>query len=320
MKIIQFEPGRLPEPSASDGMVSGKNRFFWLDVERTENAWYEKVQNSLGIRFDERHLRDTLNDTHPPYFDATDDYDLLIVRAICPESLPEFPSTCPVAFIITNNAIVSIRPPGDLLFDKIHSRLHNKIRTSPTTLAMLLYQLLNRVIDGLLAYRDETTELLTLWQERLLKQNGQFVDWHALIRLHGQLRRIEVTIDSQMDALTDWREQATLILDGSLEIRFNDLQEHLRRVYNHAVVVQHDIDAMVQIYFSATTQRTNDILQFLTVISATFLPLNLVAGLFGMNFSHLPFLNLWYGPLLISALMITIVIGMLVWFRHKRWF
>jgi Mg2+ and Co2+ transporter CorA len=85
-------------------------------------------------------------------------------------------------------------------------------------------------------------------------------------------------------------------------------------------VVQHDIDAMVQIYFSATTQRTNDILQFLTVISATFLPLNLVAGLFGMNFSHLPFLNLWYGPLLISALMITIVIGLLVWFRHKRWF
>ena len=319
MKIIQFQPGHPPKLAGIDEMASAQHRFFWLDVERADSGWPERVQNWLGVRFDERHVRDTLNDTHPPYFDTTDDYDLLIVRAICSDSLPEFPRTCPIAFIITGNAIVSVRQPGDSLFDKVHSLYLGNIRTQPMNIAWLLYQLLNRITDGLLAYRGDTTELLSSWQELLLKKDGEIIDWHALIRLHGQLRRIEMTIDSQMDALSDWREQTNLSLDNSLEVRFNDLREHLRRVYNHAVVVQHDIDSMVQIYFSANTQRTNDILQFLTIISAIFLPLNLIAGLFGMNFSHLPLLDRWYGPLLTSTLMVGIVISLLVWFRHKRW-
>ena len=184
---------------------------------------------------------------------------------------------------------------------------------------MLLYQLLNRIFDGLLEHRDNTSELLSSWQERLLRHDEQAVDWHALIRLHGQLRRLEVVIDSQMDALRQWREQTTLELDIRMDVRFNDLQEHLRRVYNHAVVLQHDIDALVQIYFSVSSQRTNDILQFLTIVSAIFLPLNLIAGIFGMNFSNMPLLHVWYGTWLIGGLMIAIPIALMLWFRRKGW-
>jgi Mg2+ and Co2+ transporter CorA len=85
------------------------------------------------------------------------------------------------------------------------------------------------------------------------------------------------------------------------------------------VVIQQDIDALVQVYFSANTQRANEILQFLTILSAVFLPLNLLAGLFGMNFTHLPLLQLWYGPWLLLGTMLLVVIGLLVWFRRKRW-
>ena len=139
------------------------------------------------------------------------------------------------------------------------------------------------------------------------------------MRLRGQLRRLEVVAEAQLDAVDEWREQTVLTPDASLGVRFNDLQEHLRRIYNHAVVIQHDIDALVQIYFSANTQRTNEILQFLAVVSAIFLPLNLLAALFGMNFTHMPLLQLWYGPLLLSGAMLTLVTGFLWWFRQRRW-
>jgi Mg2+ and Co2+ transporter CorA len=122
-----------------------------------------------------------------------------------------------------------------------------------------------------------------------------------------------------MDAVDEWREQTSLPLDTSLAVRYNDLQEHLRRVYQHTVVVQHDIDALVQIYFSASAQRTNEILQFLTILSAVFLPLNLLAGLFGMNFAHLPLLAVWYGPWLLVGVMLLVVSGLLLWFRRRRW-
>ena len=128
-----------------------------------------------------------------------------------------------------------------------------------------------------------------------------------------------MTTESQLDVVDEWQEQTSLPVDPSLAVRFNGLREHLRRVYNDAIVVQHDIDALVQIYFSANTQRTNGILKFLTIVSAVFLPLNLLAGLFGMNFAHLPMLQMWYGPWIVAGLMGMIVTGLLFWFRRRRW-
>ena len=86
------------------------------------------------------------------------------------------------------------------------------------------------------------------------------------------------------------------------------------------VLAQHDIDAMLNIHYSAVTQNTNEILKFLAVISAVFLPLNLVAGFFGMNFRHLPWLDSPLAPWLTVAAMLTIVVCLLLVFRRRRWF
>jgi Mg2+ and Co2+ transporter CorA len=221
--------------------------------------------------------------------------------------------------VVTNNAVISVRPPEDPVVSKLHQRFLGTQRRSPTSPAMLLYLLLDQVIDALLARREVTSELLSGWQERLLDRNDRFDDWQALMRLRGQLRRLEVVTETQLDVMDEWREQTSLTVDESLAIRYRDLQEHLRRVYNHAVVVQQDIDALVQVYFSAGTQRTNEILQFLAIVSAIFLPLNLLAGLFGMNFEHLPFLEARSGPWVLSGLMAIVVAGLLFWFRRRRW-
>ncbi|MCG6861022.1 MAG: magnesium transporter CorA family protein [Chromatiaceae bacterium] len=318
MRILQFEPGCPPELAATE-TTGGNDRFFWLDVERSESDWQEKALPWLRVRLHDRHVQDTLNDTHPPYYDGMDDYDLLVVRALHPDCPPRAPETRPVAFILTGTAVVSVRPPGDPLFAKLHQRFLASKRKSPTSPAMLFYLLLDQVTNALLAHRESTSELLTQWQERLLDPDHKFDDWQPLMGLRGGLRRLEAIIEAQMDAVDEWREQTSSPLDASLAVRYNDLQEHLRRVYHHAVVVQQDIDALVQIYFSASAQRTNEILRFLTILSAVFLPLNLLAGLFGMNFTHLPLLAAWYGPWILIGVMLLLVSGLLLWFRRLRW-
>jgi Mg2+ and Co2+ transporter CorA len=226
MRILQFKPGCPPELADAE-TTGGNDRFLWLDVERSESDWHDKAQPWLGTRLHDRHVQDTLNDTHPPYYDGMDDYDLLVVRAPHPDCTPPAPETRPVAFILTGTAVVSVRPPGDPLFAKLHQRFLASKRKCPTSPVMLLY--------------------------------------------------------------------------------------------HHAVVVQQDIDALVQIYFSASAQRTNEILQFLTILSAVFLPLNLLAGLFGMNVTHLPLLAVWYGPWILVGVMLLVVSGLLLWFRRRRW-
>ena len=318
MQVLHFIPGHAPELAGAEEVVD-REGFFWLDIERSEPDWHDKAQPWLQMRLHDRHIQDTLNDTHPPYYDGSDDYDLLVVRSLCPECPPEAPSTLPIAFIITANAVVSIRRQDDPVFAKLHKRFLGGQRRSPASTAMLLYLLLDQAIETLLIHRVVTTDLLSRWQERLLDISDQFEDWQSLMRLRSQLRRLEMVMEMQSDAMGEWREQTSLVLDSTMSVRFNDVQEHIRRVYNHATVLQHDIDALVQTYFSANTQRTNDILQFLTIVSAVFLPLNLLAGIFGMNFVHLPLLQAWYGPWAVSVAMLLIVSGLLLWFRHRHW-
>ncbi|MGD2119998.1 MAG: magnesium transporter CorA family protein [Chromatiales bacterium] len=319
MQVIQFSADHAPELASAAQTTKDASAFYWIEIERSEKDWHDKAQPWLNMQLHERHIRDTLNETHPPYYDGTDDYDLLVVRTLCHDMPSEQPTTCPVAFVITANAVISIRPPENPVFHKLHQRFLSGQRKVPASPAMLLYQLLDQITDTLLGRRDTTTELLNSWQDRLLDRNDVFGDWQSLMRLRSQLRRLEVVTETQLDMISEWRDQTSMQLDSSLLVRFNDLQEHIRRVYNHAVVTQQDIDALVQIYFSANTQRTNEILQFLTIISAIFLPMNLLAGLFGMNFSHLPWLQDWYGPWMVGTLMLAIVTGLLLWFRHRRW-
>ena len=81
----------------------------WIDVQRTESDWPQKVRELLGVAVYERHLADLKNDRHPPFYDGSDDYDLIIVRSPDPESPAEAPRTNPIAFLVTAHAVVSVR-------------------------------------------------------------------------------------------------------------------------------------------------------------------------------------------------------------------
>jgi magnesium transporter len=317
MKVFHFVPGHAPELAGAESVNKDASGFFWVDVERTETDWYKHVQSWINMQ--ERHIQDTLNDNHPPYYDSSEDYDLLVMRATCTDCPAETPATRPIAFIITEKGVISVRPEGDKVFSGLHRQFLASKRGSPASSAMLLYLLLDQLINGMLERRNATSELLSNWQDNLLDHSHGFDDWHRLMQLRSALRRLEVVAESQIDAITEWRDQTPQALDSSLSVRFNDLQEHLKRIYNHSVVLQHDVDSLVQIYFSANTQRTNEILQFLAVISAIFLPLNLLAGIFGMNFTFLPLLKESYGIWVLFCFMLALVTGLLIWFRKRRW-
>ncbi len=83
--------------------------------------------------------------------------------------------------------------------------------------------------------------------------------------------------------------------------------------------IQLTLTGMRLVRHAETTQRTNEILQFLTVMSAVFLPLNLPTGLFGMNFAHLPLLQTSYGLWIVDGVMVMIVSGLMLWFRSRHW-
>lgn len=291
----------------------------WLDLVRGEADCNQKLDQALSIRLHERHLADLRNTTHPPFFDGTAEYDLVIIRGFDHRSELDAPRTRTIAFLVTGNAIASVRDEDDHTFDELRRRLHTGDRRAPDNMAALFHLLLNESVDELLNLIDPLSLRINNLQQRLLDDNDPFDDWRALMLLRSRLRWLSGRMDEQRDVLANWRNETLLPLDDSARIRFNDLDGHLARVERHAEGLQSDIDGLINVHFAAAGQRTNKLVQFLAVISAIFLPLNLIAGIFGMNFDSMPLLQMPGGGWAVISAMLLLGLALWLWFRRNHW-
>jgi Mg2+ and Co2+ transporter CorA len=105
----------------------------------------------------------------------------------------------------------------------------------------------------------------------------------------------------------------------SLEVRVNDLVEHIKRVRAHAQRLETSVESAVQLHFSATAHRTNQIMRTLTVLTATFMPLTLITGIFGMNFELMPGIHSRAGFWWTMAAMAGIAVALVGFFRWRRY-
>ena len=193
--------------------------------------------------------------------------------------------------------------------------------------------MVNAMVDSYLDMRKELTTQLEHWQGELLKPASRFNNWEALMGARSQLHVLEDLCDEQHDALQEWldslREQPITALEAGaqhaqatrdqLVARARDVIEHIERVVHHVRRLEQSAETVVQIHFSAQSNRTNDIMRTLTALTAIFLPLNLITGFFGMNFEFMPLIHhqsafWWVLGLMVG---IAVVTGLLFW--RKRY-
>ncbi len=295
--------------------------FLWVDFVRDESPeWTRELEAATGERIFEAHVSDSLNLAHPSFFDATDDYEMLILRGLATDEEAELFRTRPTAYFLFERMVVTVRPPDSVAARKVKERFASRTAKIPRRPAELLHYFLNHSIDRFLALREPLMNEIQDWQERLLDPRDPFNDWTRLMARKSHLRRLEVLCEEQEDAIQAWREGTRTEFDDHLSVRFPDLLEHIRRVLSHSQHMQHEIEALVQINFSATAHRTNEVVKVLTVVSAIFLPLTLISGIFGMNFEYMPELKLRYAYFVALGGMTLLGVGMFAAFKRRGWF
>ena len=199
----------------------------------------------------------------------------------------------------------------------------------PPSPADLMLRIVNQMVDGYLALRRELTRQLDHWQTELLQPKARFSNWGSLLDARISLHQLDEICEDQRSAIQDWIEAlATWEPNDSiggqrglelLKVRSRDVLEHIERVVHHVRRLEQNAETAVQMHFSAQSNRTNDIMRTLTALTAIFLPLNLIAGIFGMNFQFIPLLHqqtgFWWA---IGSMVLTAaVLGVLFW--RKRY-
>ena len=151
-------------------------------------------------------------------------------------------------------------------------------------------------------------------------------------RVMGRIHEIKRELLVVRRAVWPLREAVNTLLRDTSPLVAAETRLYLRDCYDHTIQIiellesYRDITSgLTDVYLSSVSNRTNEIMRVLTVISTIFIPLTFIAGVYGMNFSHdaspfnMPELYARWGYPLVLAVMAVIAVGMLFWFRKKGW-
>lgn len=247
--------------------------------------------------------------------------------------------TRPVTFFTFERLLVTVRNEPSRTVDQARARLlefrarpglkgapatgEAPITRLPQRPDELMLRLLNGMVDRYLELRQPLTERLDRWQRELLDPRRSFRDWSMLLDARIEIRKLENLCEEQHDAVQELRDSYVETTPEPQQsdaylVRIADVIEHIQRVLNHTRRLEGSIENAVQLHFSATAHRTNQVVRSLTVIAAVFAPLTLITGIFGMNFVHMPLLKDDDGFWLTLFSMAVLAVVMLTYFAVSR--
>ena len=317
------------------------------------------LQSLCGMQLVDLHIADLLNNQLPSHYDYTSQYDVLVFRRLAAGNsetdlaqpglpLHRLPSrggppilrridTSPVGFAVFDHILLTVHPTDCSVRDAYATKLLNSTSAeshaagarAPSGPADLMLRIINQMVDGYLELRRELTHQLDHWQSELLNPKTRFNNWGSLLDARLSLHHLDEICEDQRSAMQDWIEAIKTWPDANtpggqrerdlLQVRSRDVLEHIERVVHHVQRLEQSAETAVQMHFNAQSHRTNEIMRTLTVLTAIFLPLNLIAGIFGMNFEFIPFLHQSNGFLWALGLMLLIALGLVTFFWRKRY-
>ena len=320
-------------------------------------ALQSTLQTLCGVQLLDLHVSDLLNAQLPSHYDYTSDYDILIFRRLAaahagagqefdegahPGKRSGLPilrhiDTSPVGFAVMDRLLLTVHPDDCAvregytakLVQSANSKSHTAGAFIPNDSADLMLRIVNHMVDGYLALRRDLTRQLDHWQAKLLNPKTRFNNWSSLLDARLALHQLDEVCEDQRASIQDWIEAVKTWPEPQtaaaqrdrelLQVRSRDVLEHIERVVRHVQRLEQNAETAVQMHFNAQSNRTNDIMRTLTVLTAVFLPLNLMAGIFGMNFEFMPVLHLEYGFEACMALMVLVAAGLMFYFWRKHY-
>lgn len=202
-------------------------------------------------------------------------------------------------------------------------------RGIPVSPADMMLRMVSLVVDAYLDLRRDLTRQLDHWQAELINPYTRFNNWAALLEARLSLHHLDEICEDQRSAMQAWLESLNTWASPTsdalakeheiLKVRSRDVLEHIDRVVNHVRRLEQSIETAVQIHFNAQSNRTNESMRMLTTLTAIFLPLNLIAAIFGMNFDVIPLLHAQTGFWWIIGCM-ALIASCLGWFFWRKRF
>ncbi len=297
--------------------VRDSNRVTWVDVQGLGD---EATLKTIGEIF-ELHPVALENAVNVPQRAKTEVYEghqLVIARTprVDDEGLVHAPQVC---FIIGERYLLTFQERYFGFFDRVRERMKSPTATmrsrGPDYLA---YALVDAMIDRYYPVAQYLTDGLEELEDIVVENPHPEV----LARIHGYRRQLVVLRRigwPQREAISAMLREQTRFFEEEQKVYLRDTYDHIAQIVELIDSAREMASDLADAYLSNVSHRTNEIMKVLTLMASIFIPLTFLAGIYGMNFEHMPELGSRNGYFIALGVMATLAVGMTAYFKHRGW-
>ncbi|SDK14023.1 magnesium/cobalt transporter CorA [Sediminibacillus albus] len=288
-------------------------KWWWIDFSEPTEEEIKQLDTSL--HFHPLAIEDCIHSLQRPKLDYYDEFSFFVTHAVGAKELEQKE----IDFFIGENYVVTFHHWDSAEINQVWSRLLKQEDINEWDEYRIFYEVMDKVVDNFfpIVYHleDEINEV-----EENPGDKPMDVLLDHLFDLRHQLLRMRHTINPIRDLF--YRMLSSHRLEGIRERReyFADIYDHLMKLSEMVASNREITNDIRDNFISINSYQQNKVIQVLTVITSIFAPLTFIAGIYGMNFVHMPELEWRYGYHASLAVMTLLTIAMILWFKKKGWF
>lgn len=292
----------------------------WLDIQGLGS---EDLLLGLGriVGLHPLLLEDVVNVPQRPKVEDYSDQLLIIAQMVMPKPKEDGFWIEQVSFVLGKSYLLTFQEePVRDCFEPVRARIRgNKGKIRQAGADYLAYALLDAIIDGFFPVLEDYGERIeALEDEVILNPSHQTLE--KIYQVRRELLALRRSIWPQRSAIN------ALIRDGDHLIS-SDVRIYLRDCYDHTIQVLDMVETyrelasgLMDVYLSSVSNKMNEVMKVLTVMSTVFIPITFIAGVYGMNFQYMPELTWRWGYFVCWGVMIAIAASLCFFFWRRGWF
>ena len=265
-------------------------------------------------------LEDILNTDTRPKIEITDDYLFTVMKLFIYNAEQEIFEPEQVSFILGRNFIFSFVEKGDEIFNPVRDRIAGqlgKIRKRASD--YLLYALMDIVVDYYFLVLEKIEERIESLDDEAINEPEKTLA-EKIYNLKNLLLLLRRSVTPMREIVNQLIKNEGDLLEESIEPYLRDLYDHVIHISETLEVQREITTGLMETYLSMMSNKMNEVMKVLTVIATIFIPLTFIVGIYGMNFKYMPELDVPWAYYAVWGVMTSVVIGMVIYFRRKKWF
>jgi magnesium transporter len=290
----------------------------WINVDGLADP---AIIKKIGARFNLHYLliEDVLNTEHRPKSDEYDEHLFLTLKMLykIEGDLVDYEH---ISFVLGKDLLLSFQEKEGDIFNLVRDRIKPEASIFRKRGSdYLLYRLVDTIVDSYYAVLENIGQKVEAIEDRI-SENPTIDDFKQIQSLRKEFIYLRKMVYPLREALNKIIKNESGFIEDRTVKYFSDVYDHIIHLIDSLDTYRDVTSTMMDLYMNTINYKMNEVMKVLTIISAIFIPLSFIAGIYGMNFTHMPELQWRYGYFVVLGIMGVVLMGMIGYFRYKKWF